>query len=229
MILTTPVNSHIQRRYDLPSPKDIVFNDKNGNSVNRKVSPINAIVGLTGIGFHSDIPPPAYEKMQTGVTQATFAAISAFHDFQLYEVSDYVLDVPFGAGGHPILINKNTWNKIFPKDRQIMMELALEGTKRSHQALADLNYTAWKEMVDKGMRVIATREERKLWEDQFKLLWEEWITQLEASGVKEAREIFNFWKNASDKVLEKRTQTLQIWIPQQDTETILKLLQGCKE
>ena len=147
----------------------------------------------------TDIPPTAYEKLQTGVTQATFAAISAFHDFQLFEVSDYVLDVPFGAGGHPIVVNKNTWNKISPKDQEIMKELAVEGAKKSHIALADLNSLSWKEMIDKGMRTTATKEERKLWENEFKELWEYWISQNEKAGIKEARDIFNFWKSASDK------------------------------
>ena len=147
----------------------------------------------------TDIPPTSYEKLQTGVTQATFAAISAFHDFQLYEVSDYVLDVPFGAGGHPIVINKNTWNKISPGDQQIMKDLAIEGAKRSHIALADLNALSWKEMIDKGMRTTATKAERKLWEDQFKILWGEWIAQNEAAGVNNAKEILDFWKSASDK------------------------------
>lgn len=146
-----------------------------------------------------DIPPTSYEKLQTGVIQATFAAISAVHDFQLFEVSDYVLDVPFGGGGHPIVINKDTWNKISPQDQQIMKELAPQGAKISHQALADLNTLAWKEMRDKKMKVSATKEERKLWEEKFKVLWEEWIAQNEAAGIKEARDIFNFWKKAADK------------------------------
>ncbi|UCD29288.1 MAG: TRAP transporter substrate-binding protein DctP [Planctomycetota bacterium] len=151
-----------------------------------------------------DIPPMAYEKLQTGVTQATFAAISAFYDFQLFEVSDYVLDVPFGASGHPIVINKNTWNKISPREQQIMKELAVEGSKRSHIALADLNRKAWQVMIDKGMRTTATKEERQLWENEFKAIQEDWIARNEAAGVKNAREIFNFWKSAADKEWAKQ-------------------------
>jgi TRAP-type C4-dicarboxylate transport system substrate-binding protein len=152
----------------------------------------------------TDIPPTAYEKLQTGVTQATFAAISAFHDFQLFEVSDYVLDIPFGGSGHPIVINKATWNKISPGDQKIMKELAIEGAKKSHIALADLNSLSWQEMIDKGMRTTATKEERKLWEDEFKVLWEAWIKGNEEAGVKEARDIFNFWKSAADKEWAKQ-------------------------
>lgn len=162
------------------------------------------LMGKLGAAPVTDIPPTAYEKLQTGVTQATFAAISAFHDFQLFEVSDYVLDVPFGGSGHPIVINKATWNKISPKDQQIMKELAIEGSKVSHIALADLNNLAWHEMIDKGMRTTATKEERKLWEDEFKKIWEHWISENEAAGVKNARDIFNFWKSAADKEWAKQ-------------------------
>ena len=151
----------------------------------------------------TDIPPTAYEKLQTGVTQASFVAISAFHDFQLFEVSDHVLDVPFGGGGHPIVINKKTWSKISPEDQKIMRDLAVEGSNRSHQALADLNSLSWKEMVDKGMQVKATPEERKEWESTFKVMWDEWLEQAENMGVKDAKEIFNFWKNAANQAWQR--------------------------
>jgi len=152
----------------------------------------------------TDIPPTAYEKLQTGVTQASFVAISAFHDFQLFEVSDYVLDVPFGGSGHPIVINKKTWNKISPEDQKIMKELAVEGSKISHQALADLNKLSWDEMVDKGMLIQATPKERQAWEKEFKVMWDEWFAEAEALGVKNAKEIFNFWKDAANQAWQKR-------------------------
>lgn len=146
-----------------------------------------------------DIPPTAYEKLQTGVTQATFVAASAALDFKLYEVANYILDVPFGGGGHPIVINKDTWNKISAEDRKLMVELGVEAARISHKAIAELNRKAWKEMEARGMKVAATKEERRQWEERFKELWEEWIAKNEARGIKEAREIFNFWKNAADK------------------------------
>jgi len=151
----------------------------------------------------TDIPPLAYEKLQTGVTEATFAAISAVHDFQLYEVTDYAFDLPFGGGGMPCVINKDTWAKISPQDQQIMMDLASEGAKISHQALADLNTLAWQEMDDFGMRVTPTKEEAALWEEQFKILWDAWVAENEANGVTEATEILNWWKGESDKAWAK--------------------------
>jgi TRAP-type C4-dicarboxylate transport system substrate-binding protein len=152
-----------------------------------------------GAATVSDIPPLAYEKLQTGVTDATFSAISAVHDFQIYEVSDYIFDVAFGGGGMPSIINKDIWNKISPQDQQIMMDLAPEAAEMSHQLLADQNRAAWQEVTDFGMKVTATAEERALWDKEFEVLWEEYIANNEANGVKDAREIINWWKGEADK------------------------------
>src|SRR4030043_105954 len=162
------------------------------------------LVGRIGAAPVEDIPPLAYEQLMTGVTDATFVAISAWHDFKLYEVTNYVLDVPFGGSGHPIVINKATWNKISPQDQQIMKELAVEGMRRSHQALADLNRKSWIEAAEKGMKVTPNDKERRLWEDEFKIQSEKWIADREALGIKDMRDIFNFWKAAVDKAGAKK-------------------------
>ena len=151
----------------------------------------------------TDIPPLAYEKLQTGVTDATFTAVSAAHDFSLYEVTDYCLDFAFGGGGHPIVINKDTWNKISPQDQQIMKDLAPQGSNVSHKALADLTHLSWQEIEDLGMKVTPTAAEAALWEDEMAVLWDKWIEENEAAGVSNARDIFNDWKAASDKAWGK--------------------------
>jgi TRAP-type C4-dicarboxylate transport system substrate-binding protein len=154
-------------------------------------------IGGAGV---TDVPNAAYEKMQTGITtDASFVAISAVHDFKIHEVAKYVLDVPFGGGSLPPIMNKNTWNRISPQDQQLMKDLAIEGAKISHQATADANMDAWKEVEGMGKRVTATREERAAWDKEFSILWDEYIQQNEAAGVAEARDILNFWKDASDK------------------------------
>lgn len=147
----------------------------------------------------TDVPPTAYEKLQTGVTDAAFAAISAVHDFKLFEVTDYILDVPFGGGGMLVVVNKNTWNKISPQDQQLMKDLAVEGERMIHVELAKANTDAWTEVTGMGKKVITTKEEKALWDKGFSPLWETWIADNEKAGVTDAREIFNFWKSAADK------------------------------
>jgi TRAP-type C4-dicarboxylate transport system substrate-binding protein len=187
----------VSKRKKILVPSDVKGMKVGSNGVRME------FVGRIGAAPVDDIPPLAYEKLMTGVTDATFAAISAWHDFKLYEVTNYVLDVPFGGGGHPIVINKETWNKISPEDQQIMKELALEGAKRSHQALADLNRKSWEEASSKGMKVTPPETERKLWEEEFKVTSEKWIAEREALGIKDMKNIFSFWKNAADKAWAK--------------------------
>jgi TRAP-type transport system periplasmic protein len=146
----------------------------------------------------TDVPPTAYEKLQTGVTNAAFAAVSAVHDFKIYEVTKYLPDIAFGAGGHPQIVNKNTWNKISPADQKIMMELAPEASRMSSKAVGDLNAVSWKEVVDKGMVITTTAEQKAQWNKVFEPLWEQWIKENEANGVKEAREMLNWWKGKAD-------------------------------
>jgi TRAP-type C4-dicarboxylate transport system substrate-binding protein len=188
--------------YLISKPEIRVPADIKGMKVGSNGIRIELVEKLDGAAV-TDIPPLAYEKLQTGVTVATFSAISAIHDFQLYEVTEHVLDVPFGGGGMPCVINKDTWNKISPQDQQIMKNLATEGAKRSHIALADLNNLSWQEMADFGMKETATPQQTALWEEQFKVLWEEWIAGNEAAGVTDARDIFNWWKGEADKAWGK--------------------------
>jgi TRAP-type C4-dicarboxylate transport system substrate-binding protein len=146
----------------------------------------------------TDVPPTAYEKLQTGVTNAAFAAISAVHDFKIYEVTKYLPDVAFGAGGHPQIININTWNKISPADQKIMIDLAPEASRITSKAVGDLNALSWKEVVDKGMVITTTAEQKAQWNKVFEPLWEDWIKENEANGTKEAREMLNWWKSKVD-------------------------------
>ena len=103
----------------------------------------------------------------------------------------------------PCVINKDTWNKIPARDQQIMMDLAPAGADVSHKALADLNTLSWQEMDDFGMRVTPTKEEAALWEEQFRMLWDEWLAQNEANGITEANEILNWWRGESGKAWAK--------------------------
>jgi TRAP-type transport system periplasmic protein len=153
---------------------------------------------IGGVGV-TDTPPTAYEKMQTGVTDGAFAAISAVHDFKIYEVAKYVQDVPFGGGAMMQLVNKKTWDKISPQDQKIMIDLGPEASKRSSQALADANNAAWKEVIGMNKKLSVTKEERALWNKEFSVNWDQYIKDCEAAGAKDGRDILNYWQAASDK------------------------------
>ena len=146
----------------------------------------------------TDVPPTAYEKLQTGVTNAAFAAASAVSDFKIYEVTKYLPDVTFGAGGHPQIINQATWNKISPADQKIMIDLAPEASRLTSKAIADANASAWKMLVDKNMVTTLNADQKAQWNKVFEPMWNQWVTDAEANGVKDAREMLNWWKAKAD-------------------------------
>jgi len=164
------------------------------------------IVDKLGGASVSDIPPLSYEKLQTGVTEATFACPSAAHDFVLWEVTNHVLDVPFGGGGHPMIVHRATWDKISDHDKGIMIELASEGSRISSKALADLNALAWTEFADFGMITESTAAERALWNAEFVTLWDEYLDECVAAGMSrvDAQSLLDWWKSKSDAAWEKR-------------------------
>ncbi|MDD5701647.1 MAG: TRAP transporter substrate-binding protein DctP [Dehalococcoidales bacterium] len=171
--------------------------DIKGMKVGSNGARLDFVNSLGGAGV-TDVPPTAYEKLQTGVTDAAFAAISAVYDFKIYEVTKYILDFPFGGGGHPQIINKNTWNKISPEDQKIMMDLAPEASRISSQSIAEANMLGWKTVEDMGKRTTVTPEEKALWDEEFSVLWEDYIKEAEAAGLTNAREAFEWWKEKAD-------------------------------
>jgi TRAP-type C4-dicarboxylate transport system substrate-binding protein len=146
----------------------------------------------------TDIPPLAYEKLQTGVTDSAWCAISAVHDFKIFEVTDWCNDYPAGAGGMPNFINIDTWNKISPADQKIMMDLAPEASRRTSAALADANSEAWQELDDFGMRVSPTAEERALWDVEFAKQWDIWAADAKAGGLEDPTALLDWWKGKAD-------------------------------
>jgi TRAP-type C4-dicarboxylate transport system substrate-binding protein len=62
-------------------------------------------------------PPEQYEGLQKGTIDGDCAPYSAINDFKFYEVAKYIEDFNFGGRVQPILINKNSWNKL-PADIQ---------------------------------------------------------------------------------------------------------------
>jgi TRAP-type transport system periplasmic protein len=62
-------------------------------------------------------PGEQYEGMQKGTIDGDAAPYSAINDFKFYEVAKYIENFNFGGRIQPILINKNSWNKL-PADIQ---------------------------------------------------------------------------------------------------------------
>lgn len=151
-----------------------------------------------------DIPPHAYQKLQTGILDATLIHFLATGEFKVYEVAKYALDIHFGQSDLPVMMSRNSWNKISARDQQIIMDAALIGHKAAYKAAEEKSIKGRQAMLDfGGIIVTPTPEEKALWEKQFAVAWEKWVSDCEAAGVTNAREILNECKNGSRKAWGK--------------------------
>jgi TRAP-type transport system periplasmic protein len=68
-------------------------------------------------------PQEQYEGLQKGTIDANSGSYSPIGDFKFYEVAKYITLFPFGGRLQPILINKNSWNKLPPDIQTIFKNM----------------------------------------------------------------------------------------------------------
>jgi TRAP-type C4-dicarboxylate transport system substrate-binding protein len=175
-------------------------NDIRGLKVGGVGIRLQLIKMMGGAGIFDTPGPGAYQKLQTGVVDATTIHYLAMGEFKLQEVSKYALEVFLGQGGLPLLMSRKTWNKLSAKDQQIIMEAGRIGEKVTYEAGEKLSIKGRKDFLDHGNTItIPTAEEMKLWEKQLSVIWNKWVSDMKAAGVANADDILNDWKRASDK------------------------------
>ena len=146
-----------------------------------------------------DIPPQAYEKLQTGITQGTTVDWSAVLSYQLWEVAKYCTDVYLGGNGLPLTMGQESWKKISASDQKILLDVAVESQKPFAESLIKRAKDGRdKFLAAAGHSVIEPNaEELKQWQQAYALLWDKWISQQEAAGLKDARAVLDEWKKVS--------------------------------
>jgi TRAP-type C4-dicarboxylate transport system substrate-binding protein len=109
-----PLGVDIVSDYHLISVKPIrTVSDLNGKKIScsgfvaKTISAFGAVpIAMT--------PQEQYEGMQKGTIDGNSGGYAPISDFKFYEVAKNITVFPFGGIVNPILINKNSWNKLPP-------------------------------------------------------------------------------------------------------------------
>jgi TRAP-type transport system periplasmic protein len=146
-----------------------------------------------------DIPPQAYEKLQTGITQGTAVDWSAVLSYQLWEVAKYLTSVYLGGNGLPLTMSMASWNKISASDQKILLDVGTESQKPFTDSLMQRAAEGQsKFLAAAGHSVIKpSSDELKQWQEAYSVLWEKWVKDQETAGLKDARAVLNEWKSVS--------------------------------
>jgi TRAP-type C4-dicarboxylate transport system substrate-binding protein len=149
---------------------------------------------LQGAPVHT-IPPMMYEQLQTGVLDLTTVAWGAAMDWQLQELVDYAIDLSWGGGQLPVLLNESVWDQISSKDQDIIMEVAAEAEAVNREEVYKVIPQAQQIWRDAGVEIITpTDAEMAQWIEAFSVIWDEYLEM--NKDAKDIDKILQAWKDA---------------------------------
>jgi TRAP-type C4-dicarboxylate transport system substrate-binding protein len=171
--------------------------DLQGMKIRMTGGPPTDMVKLLG-GVPMLIPmPDNYISLQKGVIDGMGAPWEAIHVWRFYEVAKHFTEVPFPAVYFSVVMNKQKWDSL-PKDVQdaIMSVSGEAGSKFwGKHFFDDMRATGLEKVKEAGNGdnvVSLSPEERQKWIDVGgKPIWNTWVKDMEAKGVKNAQEILD--------------------------------------
>jgi TRAP-type C4-dicarboxylate transport system substrate-binding protein len=139
-----------------------------------------------------------YEQLQTGVLDLTTVAWGAAMDWQLQELVNYAINISWGAGQLPLLLNKSVWDKLSSKDQDLIMEVAAEAEAVNREEVYKVIPESQQLFADAGVEIIEpTAAEMAQWEEAFSVIWDEYLEI--NKDVKDIDKILQYWKDAINK------------------------------
>jgi TRAP-type C4-dicarboxylate transport system substrate-binding protein len=144
--------------------------------------------------------------LQTGVIDAAALHWTGLGEFKLYEVIKHVLEIPLDQSSLALLMSKRSWNKLSADDQKIVMAAAEKAAMIEYKLIserAEDGIQKFKAYGKDRIITVPTASEIKLWEEKFQPIRDKWVSDREAEGVKNAREILDYYKSLVDKAWGK--------------------------
>ena len=152
--------------------------------------------GITPISMPS---ADVYSSLERGILDGATQTPENIISVKLYEVVKYGLDMPFAWAGAPILISKQSWDKL-PEDLQnLLLESAIDFEKEAKSYYDDLDVKTSQELNDKGVQMYKLDDsEQARWQTLYDANLEEWIEKREAEDLK-AGEMIEIMRSIAQK------------------------------
>lgn len=198
MIIVSPNSILLSSKKDLRVPSDLKGLKVGGAGSRMELA---TMIGAAPV---FDVIPQAYQKLQTGVLDATTINFQAIGEFKIYEVAKYATDVSWGQGGLSLVMSQSAWDKLSDEDRDIIIKAGKEAQTLAYKAAEDLTMAGRKALLAHGGQIIVpTNDEKALWDGSVKTIWDKWISDNQKDGVKEAKAILSDWHEAAKAAWKK--------------------------
>ena len=163
--------------------------DLSGRKIRSTPTYLPIIKMLGGIGVvlaQSD----TYTALEKGTVDGSTTPILSILDYRWNEVAKYLLRPAFGTSCYPLLMNRDTWNKLSEADRQIIMQEGRKVEEAWYKEAPGMWQEAEKKMIAKGMSVTQMGEAQKA---KLQVSWENGLFELgatkDAKGIAELRQL----------------------------------------
>lgn len=181
--------------YMLCCKKEVrVPNDLKGQKIGGTGQKMDFITAIGGVRV--DMAPPAtYEGLQKNVVDATFNSWSQVKSYTMTDVADYFLNLGISQSSVPVVFNVNSFNSLPADVQKLMYDLVPEALSVSVKGFM-INIDEGRALAkSKGKTIVnPTKDEIELWEKGAEPMWDKWVTDNEAKGTKNARQILDEWK-----------------------------------
>lgn len=143
----------------------------------------------------SSIPAvEVYENMQRGVVDAAnMPWPTVFVSWGIHELARYALLMEgFAYIPLPLCISMDTWNKITPKNQEIMTTLARQAIDKAVDFEKEESEKALNAIKGKGVEVnVLSPTERDQMVEVAKKVWDRWVEKQEKAGRSDARAVMD--------------------------------------
>jgi TRAP-type C4-dicarboxylate transport system substrate-binding protein len=140
------------------------------------------------------IPPDAYMNLDKNVVDAFVLNWIMSYIYKIDEVCEYFLDYGVGSSGLAIIMDIDSWNKIPEDDQKLMMDLWPEAAKFGLTEDLKLLDAGKKHFQESSTVVVPTAQEIEKWEQVAEPIWNKWVEDNKAKGLKSAEAVFSEWK-----------------------------------
>jgi TRAP-type transport system periplasmic protein len=153
------------------------------------ISNMLTALGATPVGLP---PTQVYENLSKGVIDGTVFPYEAVYSFKLYEVLDHHLDAKLYTTSFYFAMNQNKYDSLPEDVRKVIDDI-------SGEALVGKFGAWWTKWDEPGMEAIAkkgnsvttlTDAQRDEWRTALQPMIDDYLTDMESKGVKNAREIY---------------------------------------
>lgn len=126
-----------------------------------------------------------YEGMNRGTIDGALLPASTVINYQLYEVTDYIIEGNFMTVGLYAVMNQDTWDNLSEEDQEVIDNLTGEEAALKAAEVYDADgEKGWEQVKEEDIEIYELDDqEKEELEEEFQPMYDDWINKMEGQGL----------------------------------------------